>query len=120
MASCVALPRKFRLSSKKDIDRVFKNGRTVRGSFLFIRFLSGREEKSSRFALIIPAKHVSLAVDRSKIKRIFSEEIKNPSLLLEHGYDVIIVIHTKIERGRFKKVTEELRKLLNVIRQLNN
>ena len=107
----MALPRKNRLATKKDIDRVFGNGGTVKGSFLFIRFLNNREGYS-RLAFIIPAKHVSLAVDRNKIKRIFSEKIRKTPVLLKLGYDIIIVIHRKVERKQFRKLAEEFREIL--------
>jgi len=107
----VALPRKNRISNKKEIDHIFKNGRTVKGSFLFIRFLNN-QKGYSRFAFIAPSKHVPLAVDRSKIKRIFSGEIRKTPLLLKLGYDIIVVIHRKVERKQFGKLAEELRGVL--------
>ena len=108
----MALPKKNRLSLKRDVDNVFKRGRTVKGSFLFIRFLGGWEGKYSRFAFIIPSKHVPLAVDRNKIKRMFSEEVKKVPLLVKWGYDIIVVVHKKIGRERFKELGEELRATL--------
>jgi len=106
----MALPRKNRLTTKKDIDNVFKRGRTVKGSFLFTKGFNN-QRGYSRFAFIVPSKYVSLAVDRNKIKRILSEEIVK-TLLLGSGYDTIVVIYKKIERGRFKELREELKETL--------
>jgi len=110
----VALPKKNRLTSKKDIDHVFKKGRTVKGNFLFIKRLDN-QRGYSRFAFIIPSKHVPLAADRNKIRRIFSEEITK-TFLLGPDQDTIVVICKTIERRRFKELAEEIKKLLNVIR----
>ena len=107
------LPKKHRLDGKKNIDNVFKRGRTVKGSFLFIKGLDN-PRGYSRSAFIVPSKHISLAVDRNKIKRILSGEIAK-ILLPERGYDVIVVIYKKIERERFKELGEELRKVLSKI-----
>ena len=71
----MALPRKNRITSKKEIDYVFKNGRKIRGYFLFLRFV-GNQIGYPRFVFIIPSKFISLAVDRNRIRRLFSEEIK--------------------------------------------
>ena len=106
----MALPRKYRLSKKKDIDYVFKKGRTVRDSSLFIKFIDNRIGYP-RFVFIVPSKCVSLAVDRNKIKRIFSEEtIKLP--LPERGYDIAVVVYKKIVRSRFRELSVELREVM--------
>jgi len=102
----VALPRKYRLSDKKDIDRVFKSGRTVKGSFLFIKLLDNKKGYS-RGVFIVSSKYIPLAVDRNKIRRILSGEIAK-TLLHGFGYDTIVVIYKKIERGRFKELREEV------------
>jgi len=106
----MALPRKNRLTTKKDINHVFKRGRTVKGSFLFIKGLDN-SRGYSRFAFIVPSKYVPLAVDRNKIKRILSGEVAR-TLLLGRGYDAVVVIYKKIERGRFKELAGELREIL--------
>jgi ribonuclease P protein component len=106
----VALPRKNRLTTKKEIDRIFKNGRTIKGSFLFIRFLNNQKEYS-KFSFVVPTKHVTLAVDRNKIRRIFSGEIVRLPLS-ERGYDIVAVIHKKVERSQFRELAAELREVL--------
>ena len=109
----MALSKKNRLTTKKDIDRVFKRGRTVKGSFLFVKRLDN-PRGYSRFAFIVSSKYAPLAVDRNKIKRILSGEVAK-TLLSESGYDTIVVIYKKIERGRFKELGEEVIKLLSVV-----
>ena len=104
------MPKKNRLTSKKDIDRVFKNGETIKGRFLFIKQLDSSREYP-RFAFIVSSKHVSLAVDRNKIRRIFSEEIAK-MLLLGFNRDTIVVVYKKTERGQFKELGEEFREIL--------
>ena len=111
LRALLALSRTNRLTTKKDIDYIFKNGRTVRGSFLFIRVLKNQKEYS-RFAFVIPIKYVPLAVDRNRIKRALSEEIRK-LILLEHGYDMIVVIHGKVERNQLREVVGELVNILS-------
>ena len=57
-------------------------------------------------------KYVPLAVDRNRIKRALSEEIRKLPLL-KHGYDMIVVIHGKVESKQFGEVFGELVKLLS-------
>ncbi len=110
----MALPKKNRISNKKDIDRVFKEGRTVRGSFLFIRFVNN-EKGYFRIAFMIPTKYVSLAVNRNKIRRMFFEELSRETSLLKKSYDIIVLVCKKTEKDRQKYLTEELRELLTKI-----
>ena len=113
----MALPRKYRLSDKKDIDRVFKSGRTVKGSFLFIKLLDNKKGYS-RGVFIVSSKYIPLAVDRNKIRRILSGEIARIPLL-GRGHDMAIVIHRKIARGQFKKLAGELRETLSKMQSAN-
>lgn len=105
------MPKKNRLVGKKDIDRIFKNGRTIKGSFLFIRFLNNQKEYS-KFSFVIPTKHISLAVDRNKIRRMFSREIVR-LLLSERGYDIVAVIHIKVRREQFKELVGEFGEIMS-------
>ena len=110
----MALSGKYRIKNKKEIDRVFKGGRTVKGSFLFIRFVVG-SRAHSRFALIVPSKYISLAADRNRIKRILSEEITRIPGLLEKKFDIVASVSRKIIRSEFKELPEELRELISRI-----
>jgi|SRR3989344_7251715 len=111
------LPNKYRITGKKEIDGIFKNGRTVKGVFLFIRILKNQKEYS-RFAFIIPIKHIPLAVDRNKIRRMFSGDIAKLRLP-QLGYDIIAVVYKKAEKSRFKELVIELNALLLKIQNQN-
>ena len=110
----MALSKKNIISSKKEIDMVFKNGRTVKSSFLFIRFVKNFKEYS-RFAFIFPAKHISLAVNRNRAKRLFSEEAKHASSLFKGGYDIIVGVAKKVSKDQIKNLAVELRTILSKI-----
>ena len=110
----MALPRKNRLTSKKEIDRVFNNGRTVKSSSLFIKFLTNQKEYH-RFVFIVPAKHIRLAVNRNKLKRILSGEVAKTKVLPKQGYDIVTVISKKIVKKEFGELTGDLRVLLSKI-----
>jgi len=107
----LALPKENRIKNKKDIDGIFKKGRTVKSSSLFIRFLDNKKDYS-RVALIVPAKNVYLAVDRNKIKRMLYGELAKNRSLLKRGLDVIVVVNKKATRKDFKKLVGEFKEIM--------
>ncbi|OGZ75976.1 MAG: ribonuclease P protein component [Candidatus Staskawiczbacteria bacterium RIFCSPLOWO2_12_FULL_37_15] len=110
----MALPKKNRLTSKKEIDHIFKNGRTVKGSFLFIKLLDN-PRGYSRFAFIVPSKYAPLAVDRNRTKRALSEEVRRTPILSGKSHDVIVSVFKKITKSELDSLTRELRELLSKV-----
>lgn len=108
----MALPRKNRLLAKKDIDQVFKNGSTVKGSFLFVKFAENKKGYS-RFAFIVPSKHVQLAVNRNRAKRVQSELAR--SYLGLGSKDVVVVVYKKLDRKYIDDLVGDLKNILNKI-----
>ncbi|OGN00058.1 MAG: ribonuclease P protein component [Candidatus Yanofskybacteria bacterium RIFCSPHIGHO2_01_FULL_39_8b] len=97
----MALPRCNRLVGKKEFNRVFKEGRTVKGSFLFIKARLS-SSNNSRFGFIVPSKIYKNAVDRNRIKRILSEIIYLNINKIKGGQDVVIVVRARVEEETFK------------------
>lgn len=64
-----------RFHGRKTIDAVYKNGRTVRGEFLSIRFLEGRK-KDYRLAIVVSRKVSKKAVTRNRIRRRIYEIVR--------------------------------------------
>ncbi len=96
----MALSRENRLIREKDFDRIFEEGKTVKGSFLFIK-----STKSStgidRFGFVIPARILTRAVDRNRLKRVLSELIRKNAK--EYGgRDIVIVVNKKGEEYKIK------------------
>ena len=105
----MALPRKNRIVKRTDFDELFKQGRAVRGSFLFIRALLS-QKKFSRFVFLVSSKIVPGAVDRNRTRRIFSKIAQdfiknNPAKNLD-----ILVVLSKKEKEEI--LCQELVKLL--------
>jgi len=107
----LALPKKNRIATKKEIDQVFRSGRTVKGSFLFIRF-TGNQAGCSRFAFIVSARNVPLAVDRNRVKRMFSEEVMKDRDSLKKEHDIVVTVFKKIGENQFQHLAEELKEVL--------
>lgn len=111
-ASHVAIARKYRLS-KKDIEYVFKGGKTVKSSFLFIRFLEN-DLNYARIAVIVTRKIFKKATDRNRLKRIITETIRS-GYYLERSFDIAIVTTLNIVGKPSKEIKRELEQTLNKI-----
>lgn len=72
----MALNKKNRLKKKRDFEDVFKKGKTVKGSFLFIKYKKN-ELGVSRFGFVVSIKVAKKAVDRNRIRRVLSEAVGN-------------------------------------------
>ena len=108
----MALARKYRLS-KKDIERVFKRGKTVKSSFLFIRFLENNLSYA-RVAAIVSSKILKKAVDRNRLKRIITETIRSGHFL-ERSLDAAIVATLNILGKPSKEIKRELQQTIDKI-----
>ena len=104
----MTLPRKSRLSDKNDFEMVFKQGKTVKSSFFFIKFLKN-SFNYPRIAISLPIKISKKATQRNIIKRKISaaasdliDDYKNKSL------DLIIVATPTI----LGKSSEEIKSVL--------
>lgn len=94
----MALPKKNRIVSRIDFNEIYRRGKAVKGSFLFIR-TKNNILNFTRFGFIISKKIVQKAVDRNKIKRALSLEaskfIKSKKTV---NYDIVVVITKKAEK----------------------
>lgn len=106
----MALAKKNRLIDKKDFDKIFKEGKTVKGSFLFIKVLK-KDKGLSRYGFSVPVKTYPKAVDRNRLRRVLSEAVRT-SLSDSRPYDIVVVISKKNEETLLIK---EMLQLLNKI-----
>ncbi|MDP3696771.1 MAG: ribonuclease P protein component [Candidatus Taylorbacteria bacterium] len=103
----MALPKVNRLRKKRDFDRVFKEGNTIKGSFLFIKYGRG-DTAVPRFGFVVPAKSFSKAVTRNRIKRALSEIVRKNLKNVNNPKDVMIMV----KKGKDKEIIQELSELL--------
>jgi len=91
----MALPTKNRLKNKKDFEIVFKKGRALNGSFLFIKTLVS-SRGYPRFGFIITTKFAPRAVLRNKVRRLLADVINSEHLLNMPSCDNVVVVTKKI------------------------
>src|SRR3990167_6434505 len=100
----MALNKKNRLKKKQDFEAVFKKGKAVNGSFLFIKYKKN-ELDMPRFGFVVSAKVAGKAVERNKIRRILSETVRTRTGNLG-GYDIIVLVTKKIINANKKDIAE--------------
>lgn len=101
------LPRKNRLHLQRDIERVRKTGRAIRGELFMLRFVSG-QSNVSRFCCIVSKKVSKKAVERNRVARWTRESIKSYLLPIEGAYDIIIYAQRGIASCSFKFCEKEM------------
>jgi len=91
----MALPTKNRLKNKKDFDVVFKKGKALNGTFLFIKSLPS-SRGYPRFGFIIATKFASKAVFRNKVRRLLVDVIWPARLPNMPSCDTVVVVTKNI------------------------
>jgi ribonuclease P protein component len=101
------LPRKNRLHLQRDIERVRKTGRVVRGELFMLRFSPG-QSNNSRSCFIVSKKVSKKAVERNRVARWARESAKGPLLSTNGIYDVIIYAQRGIVSYSFQLCEKEI------------
>ena len=110
----MALPRKHRLSGKKEFEKVFKKGKTINSETLRIKFIPNHLS-FSRFGIIVPLLVSKKATIRNKTKRRLGEAIRLNIGGIKTAYDVVIIVKPEILRkGRNETRKEILTGLIKI------
>ncbi len=85
------LNKKNRLTKKKEIDLVFKKGKSGYNKYFGIKIVENRLG-SSRVAIIIGLRVSRKAVTRNKVKRRITHILKQEFPDLKSTYDIVVVV----------------------------
>ena len=106
--------KKNRLKKKLDFENVFKKGKAVNGSFLFIKYIKNKLSVS-RFSFLISTKIARKAVERNKIRRILSEVARG--IIDDLGdYDIIVLVNNKITHVAREVIKKDFLETLSKIK----
>lgn len=110
----MALNKKNRLKKKKDFEGVFKEGKGVKGNFLFAKYLKN-DLDFSRFAFIVSSKVSRKAVVRNRIRRVLSD-ISRARLKELSPVDVILIADKRITESPRDKIEQDLESIFRKIK----
>jgi ribonuclease P protein component len=102
------------LSRQADFDRIYRQGKRVRGRFITAITLSQPEATVCRVAYVVSRKVAKQAVRRNRIRRRLREAWRR--LTVEHGLaihpDLILIASTRAVQASYADLRAELRELL--------
>lgn len=104
------LPRNQRLPFAKSRD-VFQKGKRISSTTITI-FCLKRDNPSSRWLILIPKKVAAKAVDRNRLKRIFSEAIVRLTPELKSIGDFVVRARSPLTKAKTQDAEEILREIL--------
>jgi len=84
------LPKKFRITKTKEIENVFKNGKSSFDQILGVKILKSSND-FSRFVVVVSAKVNKKAVVRNQIKRRLHEIARLHLTKIKSGFDFFIL-----------------------------
>lgn len=113
------LPKNHRLRKKRDIERVFKNGKSAKEGFLVLKSAKNGLG-ASRFGFIVSSKVSKKAVTRNKIRRRLSELIGVSLKRIKPGYDNLLIVLSGPETKDFRELKEVADKLFSRIKLFND
>ena len=92
------LSKENRLQKKADFQRVFKLGKGLKSSFLYIKFLKTKNDLT-RIGFVVSKEISNKSNQRNRIKRMLRESAKKNFSLLEEGFDLVIVVLPEIKKN---------------------
>ncbi len=111
------LSKPFRLRSRSDFDRLWKQGRAFYGRILGIRWAPNRFV-NARFGILLGVKLHKRAVRRNLARRRLREALRREFIPAIKGVDVAIIGRPGIIEAPYSKIIEELRRLFERARLL--
>jgi len=104
------LAKANKLQKKKSFEKVFRNGRGFKESFLFMKVVENKLE-TSRFGFVVSHKFSKKATVRNKIRRKIREEVRSRLPFIKEGFDIVLIVHPQREENVFSKMVEVIDKL---------
>ena len=113
------LSKTNRLTRKRDIEWVFKEGKGFKEGFLILK-LGENNLKESRFGFIVSQKVSKRAIVRNKIKRRLREIVKMKFKKIKKGVDGLFIVCPGLERKDFWETEETIEKLFKKAKVCNS
>lgn len=100
-------PADYRLRKSKEIEKLFKNGKSFLTPTISLRFAKNNLD-SSRFAVIISTKVHKRAVKRNLIKRRIRAVLREVVEAVKPGFDIAISARPPILKSDFQEIRDTL------------
>lgn len=101
------LPQINTISKRKEVEAVFKKGRSRFGFFCGVKVKKG-ETQHTRFVIVVPAKVIKKATGRNRVKRRISEIARIELPRLQPGWDIFILALPPAKESNYQELQREL------------
>ena len=105
------LPKPYRLTKKKDFDRVYRQGRSFFVREMGIKFARNGLEVS-RFGFVVSLKVSKNAVDRNLAKRRMREAVRGFLPGMKGGFDCAVLTRPEVKNLKYGEIEDRLRFIL--------
>lgn len=100
-----------KLREKKDFEKLFKEGKSFKNSFLILK-IAQNNLKENRFGFIISKKVSKKAFLRNKIKRRLKDIMRQNTKDIKKGINAVLIVIPGLEEKNFLETKEILNTLL--------
>ncbi|MBI3337423.1 MAG: ribonuclease P protein component [Candidatus Staskawiczbacteria bacterium] len=100
-----------RLRKKKDFEKLFKEGKSFKSTFLVLKAVKNNL-KENRFGFIVSKKVSKKAILRNKIKRNLRDIVRQNIKDIKSGVDVVLIVLPDFGKKNFSEIKEILNNLL--------
>lgn len=108
------LPQSNRLKQPDQIAEVFRRGKSFHSPFFSVKYLVNSENKS-RLAFSFSKKHLILAVQRNRLKRMLIAELQKSATFFTLGVDTVFFLTGSVSLQDKKELAKSVEALLNKV-----
>jgi ribonuclease P protein component len=109
------LPKENRLKRKKEFEVVFKEGKTLKGNYFFLKYSEGEDSKT-KIGFVVSKKVSKLAVTRNRAKRRMREIVRLRKKEIKDGMRIIIIALSPIKDASYEEIEKDIANLLEKIK----
>jgi len=102
--------RKNHLRDKKEFEKIYKQGKTIIGDFLFLKIIKNNLN-TNHFGWVVSLKVSKKAVARNRIRRRLKEISRENSKDIKPGFNILIIAKPNIVDKEFQEIKKELEEL---------
>jgi ribonuclease P protein component len=107
------IPRKFRLTGKKEIDTIKSKGRLIQSTDFALLYLDSQDRNiNPRFGIIVSKKISTKATQRNQVKRKLRYVLMQLVPKIKRGYDLMFLTKTSILNQKTEELEKEISALL--------
>lgn len=112
------LPRKHRLSLRKNFQAKNLEERLIQGKYFGLKIIKQEARTEPRFAIIVSSKIAKKATQRNRIKRLLREAIRSILKDIKKGHNAVILTKKQAATANLSELKSSLKRALQIANML--